>query len=723
MTKFIQLTHDVAMAIQGISTNQEVKDVVPAQDRIIVADVSGSMYNELPKIRKHLKSRIKELLKVQDTLTLIWFSSRNEFGIAFEREPIHSLEDLDRVFNLLDKALTPRGLTGFTGPLKEVVNVISRIRAHRADSLVSLFFLSDGYDNQGSAKEILQVCKSLETLVDNAVLVEYGWYCDHDLMTKMAETIGGSLLFSKEFAEYTSHVEQALTDGRASRKKPVSLDNVAKNGYVFYSSEMGTCLVAPDENNTVWLPEDVSSVAYFVERNGHPEVQKQTEGIMWEALAVLSQKGDSDILFSLLRAVADVYLINLFVNCFSKEDRIIFQNEAMAAAKDATLRYREGFDPAAVPKDDAFTVLHMIGLLSSDEQNRLHVNHPEFQYRRIGAARVAVAQEGEWTPSMEIQYDPAGYPLNGIVWAEDRPNVSVRVQYQGTVKLPDSRPANLPEVMDTYTYRNYTIIKDGIVHTRVLPMSLAQDTHAILVEEGVVSDTVWEKGKIFILSFPRMPVINRKMVQSLNAQEFFEKVMQLEALKGAQKVFNDLRKSVAPKTSSKFEAEYGAESTAWLKATAGITEYNGFSPSSTTVKSGDVYPSVEFKVAIKGLSSLPKVADVAQAVAAGKKLKIGEFVMADAVKEIEAYKVSPAYLNAKDSNKALEEWAIAKSQELVMKTRELILQVAQQKFCMLVGHAWFKDAKEYGEASYDVVLPGYGSVPVTANLKAVEVEI
>ena len=722
MMKLMQISADVAMAVQQLSSDVKVAEIVPPADRVMIVDVSGSMYNELPRIARQLKARIKDLLKVQDTLTLIWFSGRNEYGIAFEREPIHSITDMDRIFKLIDKALSARGLTGFTGPLTEAVEVVKRIREFRSDSVISLFFMSDGYDNQGTRADILRACKLLGSTVDNAILVEYGWYCDHDLLTQMAETLGGALLFSKEFDEYSAQAEQALSDGKVSRKKPVVLEATAKNGYVFYQSDSGPCLVAPDESNTVWLPENVAEFGYFVDHKGEPTQAQCSDAMAWVAMAVLAQKGDSDLMFPMLRAIADVYLINLFVNCFSKEDRIIFQKEALAAAGDASLRYLEGYDPKAVPKDDAFTVLDMIGLLSLDEENRLHPSHSAFQYRRIGAARVAVEQDG-WKPSLDIQYDPKGYALNGIVWAEDRPNVSVRVKYEGTVALPDSRPAGLPEVMGTFTYRNYTIIKDGIVHTRVLPMSLSQQTHAVLVQEGVVKDAVWEADKVFVLEFPRMPVINRKMVQALDAKSFFKTVLELEALKGAQKVFNDLRKSVAPKTSAKFEGEYGADATAWLKSVAGITEYNGFSPSSQTVKSGDVYPSVEFAIAVKGLSSLPKVADVAKAVSSGKALKIGEHVMAGAVREIESFKASAMYLTAADKDKALEAWATTRSQELVMQTRQLILQVAQQKFCLLVGHAWFSDAAEFGEASVDVELNGFGKVAVSAKLKEVSIEI
>lgn len=56
--------------------------------------------------------------------------------------------------------------------------------------------MTDGYDNQWSQKQILDVTAELSNHVDNSVFVEFGWGCNRALMSKMAEVSGGSLLLA-----------------------------------------------------------------------------------------------------------------------------------------------------------------------------------------------------------------------------------------------------------------------------------------------------------------------------------------------------------------------------------------------------------------------------------------------------------------------------------------------------------------------------------------------
>lgn len=96
-------------------------------NHIMVIDCSGSMYNELPKIRTHLKNKIPTLVKKDDTLTIIWFSGKNQCGVLFEGAEVHGLTDLSKINATIDRYLTDVGLTGFKQPLEEVLAVVDRM--------------------------------------------------------------------------------------------------------------------------------------------------------------------------------------------------------------------------------------------------------------------------------------------------------------------------------------------------------------------------------------------------------------------------------------------------------------------------------------------------------------------------------------------------------------------------------------------------------------------
>lgn len=709
----------VALALQVLPV---VAAPVPAPvHHIIVTDISGSMYSDLPELRVHLKNKLATLVGPNDTVSLVWFSGRGQFGTIVEAMKVNGVADLSSLHTAIDRFLVPTGLTGFKEPLQEVANIIDRLKKKVPGALFNMNFMTDGYDNQWSDKEILDLCKVLSTKLDSAAIIEYGYYCNRPLLTKMAETLGGKLVFSEDFQSYAAAFAGSL--GGSTKKVPVKLDHTPTEGYVFALAGENLLTFTPDADNVVLLPEGLSSVAYFVAEAGEAfDHVKHTDALIFAAVVPLAQRMQTDSLFSVLGALGDVALVQNFSNCFSKEDYSRFQADALAAAADPAKRYLDGYDPAAVPKEDAYTVLELLSDLSSSDENLFYPYHSAFAYERIGAAREANDEEVRFVVADKAK----GYSINGVVWNEDRPNVSVRVRVEGKVELPKSRLAPLPASVDSFIYRNYTIIKDGIVHTRKLPVSLTEAVFAKLQANGLLAGETWAEGQVFVLEFPKLPVINRMMVRGTTAKETFGAVVELALLKGAQKVFNDWRTRISPKVSATYVALYGEAATEYLKD-VGVTEYNGFNPPSTTVKSGDFYMAKELKIAVKGLSSLPKVLDVENAIDAAsggkKKLKIGEFVMAGAIQRLDAFMGSAAYTGAADGSALLATWLEGEQKAITAKTRELMERLAQHKFSVVVGHIWFSDMPSMDDNTLDIEMPGYGPVTVTANLKDVQIAL
>jgi hypothetical protein len=705
----------VALALQVLPV---VAAPIPAPiHHIIVTDISGSMYSDLPELRTHLKNKLATLVGPNDTVSLVWFSGRGQFGTIVEAMKVNGVADLSSLHTAIDRFLVPTGLTGFKEPLQEVANIIDRLKKKAPGALFNMNFMTDGYDNQWSDKEILDLCKVLSTKLDSAAIIEYGYYCNRPLLTKMAETLGGKLVFSEDFQSYAAAFAGSL--GGSTKKVPVKLDYVPTEGYVFALAGENLLTFTPDADNVVLVPEGLSTIAYFVAEAGLSfDHAKHTDAHIFAAVVPLAQRMQTEQLFSVLGALGDVALVQNFASCFSKEDYSRFQADALAAAVEPAKRYAAGYDPAAVPKEDAYTVLELLSDLSGSEDNLFYPYHSAFAYERIGAAREA----NDEAVRFAVGDKSKGYRINGVVWNEDRPNVSIRVKVDGDVSLPKSRPAVVPATIASFIYRNYTIVKDGIVHTRKLPVSLTEAVFAKLQANGLLAGETWAAGKVFVLEFPKLPVINRKMVRGTTAKETFGAVVELALLKAAQKVFNDWRERISPKVSATYLALYGELGTEYLKS-AGVTEYNGFNPAGTTVKSGDFYMAKELKIAIKGMSSLPKVLDVENAMDSKKKLKIGEFAMAGAIQRLDAFMTATAYTSATDGNALLATWLEAEQKAITAQTRALMERLAQHKFSVVVGHIWFSDMPSMDDNTLDIDVPGFGPVAVTANLKDVQVAL
>ena len=162
MIKYLKIKDNLYLAQQVVRPDQQKEQVVElSTQHIFVIDCSGSMSGELSTIRKDLFNKISTVLKPSDSVTIIWFSGRNEYGVILEDYTVHSNIALEKVREIINKYLTAQCLTAFKQPLEEVKSVIERVRENKPHMLHSMFFLTDGYDNQFSTKEILKATSEL----------------------------------------------------------------------------------------------------------------------------------------------------------------------------------------------------------------------------------------------------------------------------------------------------------------------------------------------------------------------------------------------------------------------------------------------------------------------------------------------------------------------------------------------------------------------------------
>lgn len=700
---------NLALTAQNVSTQKATPVKLPIE-HIALIDVSGSMYSDLPELRRHLKNKLPTLVGENDTISIIWFSGNNEFGVLQEGVPVRTLSDMSALNAAIDRFLQAQCLTGFVKPLSEVINVVGRLKSKRAESLINVLFMTDGYENQNSQKSVLDISEKLSEHIDAATIIEFGWNCNRPLLTKMAEAMGANLIFSEHLSDYQTSFESGITKPISGGKKiSVKLRDPATLGYAFSFDASGSLLThSVNENNEVIVSESTSAIAYFTtSQTGDPASSDYS--FVYAGLATLSQRMMANEIFDVLASIGDVYLINKFVNAFSKQDYSDFQTLCMKGAVDPEARFISGIDMNAIPKEDAYTVIDLLNDLSADDGNLLYPMDSAFGYKRIGAGEKKDDNALKFVPN---EANP-GIPMNGIVYNNERPNASLQVRINGTVALPDERKQfpKLPASVPSFIYRNYTIIRDGVVHTRVLPVSLTAATIEKLKANGVIGTAA--VGEKFNMDISKLPVINRKMVKSVSALDTFTKAFELECLKASQKVFKYYRDEVSEKRSEGFGILFGEDAANWLKE-IGITDYNGFNPKSEKETSGDVYMSKQLTISVAKLSSLPKVEDVVTKLSSGKNLTLRESVMVPAIKAVEA-------VTAKMTAEEKQAWLKTEADAAIAKVRELNLALSKTKFAIIVGHVWFSDLAA-DQNSLNLNINGF-DVTVTAELEEKEVKI
>ena len=774
LVKYVALAEDCAVKAEPAP--------VPT-NHVVVIDCSGSMWDAIAKIRDQLKRKLPTLLlNVEDTITIIWFSGRGEFGTLVEAAPIATLKDLSDVYKSIDRWLKTVSLTGFKEPLEEVKTVTARIAQARPGSVFNLFFMSDGCDNQWQRNQIMEAVEAISGTFAAATFVEYGYYADRPLLTAMAEKMGGTLIFSEDFDTYAATFEAAmgkkvLGGKRVEHKLPG--DVVGRVAFAIHDGDLLTFAV---EGGSVKVPEHITSFA-FLAPEGQDQLAKQCDrlagvtdlstgliqdeealALAYAAVSLFSCRMKPDIVLPLLKALGDVTYIEQFSNCFGKQKYSEFQDATKIAALVKGVRLTNGFDPTKVPNDDAFTVLQLLQILSRDEDNRLLLEHEKFQYSRIGRARVDSSQiltpeeqdeVSKLTEDMknerdasavakiasritEITNKPAplkfvaasadeGYPVHALVFSEDRPNVSIRVQKTGTVDIsgrcPEEYKTILPQDFSSYIYRAYSIIKDGLVNVKQLPCKISQKTVSELTFAGLPAAAIAEqRGDFVVFDLSKIPVINRRMVQETSAKALFELEWELTEASAAQKVYKYYREQyLGKKESLAFTKSYGKEATQWL-ADQGLTDFNGFNPKSVAAKAKDVYFGKKLNVKIKSFSDLPSINDVKKKLAAAKKMTPSEALVYKYMQDVDDVLKTDAASITEAQKRMLDKWLQDETAAAVQKCRDLMFKKSQIVFSIVVGQGWFSEFLSVDENTMDVFLGGEKR-SCTVEMKEIEIEI
>lgn len=762
--------HLVKLTLDKAAT--PAKPVEVPTNHVAIIDCSGSMSGDLPRIREQLKKKLPKMIGDKDTVSIIWFSGRGQFGVLLEGEPVATLADLNDVNKAIDRWLRPVCLTGFKEPLEECGKLVTRLGKKTPGSVFSVLFMSDGCDNQWNRGEILKAVEAASGSVAATTIVEYGYYADRPMLTAMAEKAGGNLIFAEDFDRYAPQFEAVLGKRPTGGKKievAVPGDPVGGFAFAMQGGDLltfavdGGKVVVPDGTDAVWVVSPASAGKIDkLEVSSNAIEQGEALAAAYAALSLYSVRMLPDVVLPFLKVTGDVDFIEKFGGLFGKQRYSAFMDQAKAAAFDAKLRCTKGYDPSKVPADDAFTVLDLLQVLAADDGNKVLLDHPDFKYSRIGRGRVDVTAQLTAEEQAEVEKltaelgqtkdpkklgelagkiaaitegkqetlkfvaDPApdGYSISNLTYNEERPNISILVRKPGTVDLSarlTPKQGNVPALFRTFVFRNYAVVKDGLVNVERLPVRVSPETYAKLVEAGVV-DKADAKGPVdVVLDLKAMPIINRKMVKATSAKALFEKEFALAKARAAQKVYNTIKKDKFPRKSEGFAILYGEETAAWLKE-QGFTDYSGYQPPHTkTEEAKDFYMGKELSVSIKGLSSLPTLKKAEEAIAKGK-VTASVALMQPAIQEVADFLGSKVYTSAKDQAKLFEAWLDGQFKSTQAEVRKLLGELARIKFSVVVGQVWFTEFKSLDENTMDITVDGQ-KLSCTVTAKEIQIPI
>lgn len=669
---------------------------------VFTVDVSGSMYGSIDELRKDLKNKITTLLKPSDSFSLVYFSGKSQAGTVLERFTINGLTDLDAAKQMIDKYIRTVGLTAFAKPLEIAGTLVD------SKSVNVMLFMTDGYNNDCSKEEVMTALKNVAPKFEAIYFVEYGFYCDSAFIAKMAQLSGAQVLNAKGFVDlsdiFTKFVEKDFNP-----KIEVTVDTASD--FVFGCDKGGNVITYQVENKAVRMSPETSAIVL-------PEEPNITYNSGVIAAAGYLQMGNAKKVDEILLKLRDKFLLRKWENCYGKQAILEFRETLQKILTYQISSYSEG--EGLMSTGTAYSVMNLLSDLSDAGAEVIIKNYSAIgrkmdtdimtQEQRSHMATLkskkemdAYVESLQPLPFINLDADKP-VSLRNLVFNTSRANVGMLLRYEGYVILPENKWGKTQ--YDSWIYRNYTVIKDGILNMPTITVNRTKQIEDILTSYGVAHRIVNDLVDIDLTS---LPIVTRALVQAVSAQELAKLSFLNERLKATQKVLNFYNKQANPKTT-----DADPEFNEFLKA-YGIT-YNGFAPKGALAESTDVYMAPELDIKIKGLSSLPSVDAVVKAVETGKKLTLSESLMKSALDWYNSLVKLPDY-----------EPILKSSTDTNLKAkRQADFHIASAVSAIILSKGWFIDKTGFDDNV--VILPASDDtngfeITVTFDYKDIEVKI
>ena len=692
----------IGLKLKLISTTITPDDKAPKAppkptNRIAIIDRSGSMYGTIGRVIEDLK-KWSSSLPAGDICTIGWFSSPGQYRFLVKGLIINGPKEIEHLGKLLDGVNSTIGTTCFSEILEDLPNVVNELTPI-SDRFTMIFF-TDGCPVVSDVKKEIQAIeknlKAVEGSLIASIFVGYGDYYNRQLMSDMAQWSKGALIHADSLDKFTSEIKE-FTSGTTDSTPRISLpiDSDPSRLVLFYLNGKNPITIDPTVAN-VMLPAGQETTIYSLTQDVSGKSSRSVDEVdlkgMYGACIALSRINRSDVALDIIGFIGDVFFANKLSNSYTVSEIGVTEELLAEAILEPSKRFAEGRQPGCVPKRDAFCVLDALAVLVDDEEAKFYPGNELFQYRRIGVKRelaegYAKFQRDEDTPC----------PMNTLIMNEKRMNLSIQTQIKGKVELTEECANHgLGKMFPTFQYKNYSIVKDGVLNVSILPCSVSEDTFNLLKNQKCIGQTeTFAPGSVYAINLGSLPVMNRAIAdQYKSAKELCSNLLQSYWLKASVKVLKFFLEQVDPDGQAKKQESILSESAVNYLKEIGITN-SGYSPKTVAGEATDTYFAKEFVVSAKGLSSFPKVQEVLDRIASNKKQTAAGEMMLEGVSVFETLKTSY-------SGPALASSVKEKIDELTKKARSLNKNIQMAKFAVLLGNQWFEEFSSREDCNLEV---------------------
>lgn len=609
---YLKLDGGGAVTVQYLP---EVKVTIPSnQNHILIFDRSGSMQGDIRSLVRDLQALLLNMGD-GDCISVGWFSSESEYGWLCPPMLIDSRSTKVLTEHLEQNAST-KSTTCFSRILETLPSVIASMQALTHNNAIHLALFTDGrpvvgdYDRE--VRKILHNLSEVAESVTTATFVAYGTSPDRDLMARMATATGGTLVNSSDLRYATGAIKRHVENSTMTAPRiEVVLDRTCTYVVTIDNGVVATHQV--EAGNVAKLPASTEKVFYFGSEDfmsdsmvvSGMEVATDVGGLVTGsyALALSSyQRGQIEAALAILSTLGDIALYEAMYKAFTAEESASVEELLTAAVFNPKSRLLGGRKTGCLPPENVYSILDAVDMLVADDHAKIHYGHPSFRYSRIGKKDVYADNALHFTANKD------GYsPFSEVVWHATRLNLSVRLKIEGTIGLdPDeAKKYGLPVKFATYQWRTYTLIKDGELNMKTLPVSMSRESFEILLQNGLIERTTYVPETPYLVDFSSTPMISRSAARHDRSLSLICNNMVWAKQVGAslytyKKLLEELRPVV--ERSEKLSSMYAQETVVYL-ASIGVTD-SGYSPDIVKTPYTDKYQAPSINVKSYGIGDL-----------------------------------------------------------------------------------------------------------------------
>lgn len=694
----------------SINTKAEAVEVHNPTNHVYCCDISGSMYDSLGKMRTQLKNRLSSVIAEEDTITIIGFASSNECFVLKEKVHCNTPAELKMLHTAIDKFLVPMGCTDFVQP----INATNKLIGDDTSSFWNFIFLSDGGHNCGPFEEVMNALEYIKDKICNALIIEYGYWADSHNLSLMAESLGGTKIVAADFDSYVPAFEGFLKNANVSPKIEIKVDfdilSNLKEQKFFYmnTADSSIHVLTVSKDNKIYVPENITEIFSLSSKKlGGDYKSEECVNALYAAIYVCSDALKYGIVENILSNICDSKFMDQYSTAYGKQKLFKFQNDIREATFNVDARGQ--INKNYKPNVGAYCIVDLVNDLKAgnnqilicdlnynrttaktEDKIELTPEETEALKKANTAAKVDKIMNEAKKRKVQMKYVNKGYPISKFTWNETRANLSAMFTIDVELTLPENKFKI--EKVNSFVYRNYTFIRDGIVNFKDLPVIIDDATLAKLKKANVPMSEIEKvsEGNKLVIDLSNIPVLNRNKVYASKKKKMTKLVLELMDYKFELKYLGYLKKQLNIVEESFVEdLNFSDEAKEYL-ASIGITS-KGYSPLKETIKGTEFYNSLNLVSDFKSFSSIPKIEAIDKKIKDGKNLTPSEKYMQSVMAFIDKKFLS----NAK--NDAYKEAVKSAFSALTIKKRAVEEELAQMKFAMIVSRKWFLDCENYDD--------------------------